>query len=549
MSVISTTICFIDDIQSVVDGISKQINWERHGITVSGTAINGEDGLNLITSSKPDIIVTDIRMPKLDGLELTRRVKELLPRSKVILMTGFSDFEYAKQAVQLGAFNFITKPFSLAHIEEIVVKAKEEIEALRNQEHHIADLEQRVQESMPFLRQELFAWLLHHKVNEQEAKQRWEYVTPDLEPRQLLVMILEIDGFDDKYRDSPMNELELARFALKNITEETIAVYTRGLVFRDTANRLVAVLNAPLSNSVSAIAEACCHHVSVYTSLTVSIGIGRIVSYIHDLYASYDQALHALSYHFYTGGNAVISYEEVANTEMSLPRSIRSAEQEMVYAIQSGNVSQAIMRLDHILDEFKDMLPLPKPEYFISLYYELAYMTLRALQEKVPMNELTDLSSIVREGRVSSERSLADMRRVLHHIVTLGCEHIENHSRSAAVKIIQEAIQYVKSNLDQDISLSACAKAVHLSPSYFAGLFKKVTGMAFSHYVTQIRIEEAKLLLLEDRPIQEIAESLGYAERRYFSDVFKKYTQMTPSEFKQAHLDNNFPLQKEGVRE
>jgi two-component system response regulator YesN len=103
--------------------------------------------------------------------------------------------------------------------------------------------------------------------------------------------------------------------------------------------------------------------------------------------------------------------------------------------------------------------------------------------------------------------------------------------------------------LNQDISLSACAKVVHLSPSYFAGLFKKVTGMAFSHYVTQIRIEEAKRLLLEDRPIQEIAETLGYAERRYFTDVFKKYTQMTPSEFKQAHLDNNFPLQKEGIRE
>lgn len=128
MSAITTTICFIDDIQSVVDGVSKQINWERHGITVSGTAINGEDGLMLITSCRPDIIVTDIRMPKLDGLELTRRVKELLPRSKVILMTGFSDFEYARQAVQLGAFDFITKPFSLAHIEEIVVKAKKKLQ-------------------------------------------------------------------------------------------------------------------------------------------------------------------------------------------------------------------------------------------------------------------------------------------------------------------------------------------------------------------------------------------------------------------------------------
>lgn len=542
MSAITTTICFIDDIQSVVDGVSKQINWECHGITVSGTAINGEDGLMLITSCRPDIIVTDIRMPKLDGLELTRRVKELLPRSKVILMTGFSDFEYARQAVQLGAFDFITKPFSLAHIEEIVVKAKKEIAAIRNQEDHIAELEQRVQESMPFLRQELFTLLLHHKVDEQEAEQRWEYVKPDLESRDLLVMILEIDGFDDKHRDSPMNELELARFALKNITEETIALYTRGMVFRDSANRLVAVLNTPLSAPAAVIAEACCQHVRLYTSLTISIGIGRPVTYIHELYSSYDQALHALSYHFYTGGNAVISYEDIANTEMSLPRSIRTAEQEMVYALQSGNVEQALLTLDHILNEFTDRSPLPKPEYFISLYYELAYMMLRAIQDKVPMNELSDLNMIVREGRVSSERSLTDMKKILHSIVTLGCERIENQNRSAAAKIIQEAIHYVKSNLDQDLSLSACAKAVHLSPSYFASLFKKVAGMAFSQFVTQERMELAKRLLLEDRQIQEIADSLGYVERRYFTDVFKKYTQMTPSEFKQAHIRNSISL-------
>ncbi|MGG3308098.1 response regulator [Paenibacillus lautus] len=542
MSAITTTICFIDDIQSVVDGVSKQINWERHGITVSGTAINGEDGLMLITSCRPDIIVTDIRMPKLDGLELTRRVKELLPRSKVILMTGFSDFEYARQAVQLGAFDFITKPFSLAHIEEIVVKAKKEIAAIRNQEDHIAELEQRVQESMPFLRQELFTLLLHHKVDKQEAEQRWEYVKPDLESRNLLVMILEIDGFDDKHRDSPMNELELARFALKNITEETIALYTRGMVFRDSANRLVAVLNTPLSAPAAVIAEACCQHVRLYTSLTISIGIGRPVTYIHELYSSYDQALHALSYHFYTGGNAVISYEDIANTEMSLPRSIRTAEQEMVYALQSGNVDQALLTLDHILNEFTDRSPLPKPEYFISLYYELAYMMLRAIQDKVPMNALSDLNMIVREGRVSSERSLTDMKKILHSIVTLGCERIENQNRSAAAKIIQEAIHYVKSNLDQDLSLSACAKAVHLSPSYFASLFKKVAGMAFSQFVTQERMELAKRLLLEDRQIQEIADSLGYVERRYFTDVFKKYTQMTPSEFKQAHIRNNISL-------
>lgn len=538
----AVTICFIDDIRSVVEGLSKEIRWEDHGISVCGTALNGADGLAMVESARPDIIVTDIRMPKLDGLELIKRVREMLPRSKVIFMTGFSDFEYAKQAVELGAFGFITKPFSLANIEEVVLKAKAEVECSRNQELHVAELERQVQASMPLLRQEFFKFLLHHKANPSEITSRWEYLKPDLEPNQLLVMVVEIDRFADFCRDVPMKDMELARFALLNITEETIAMFTKGLVFRETGSRLVAVMNMPSDESVVAVAEACCHNASMYTRLTVSIGLGRTVGTIHELSASYSQAVHALSYHFYTGGNAVISYDDVADARIPVPGGLYDRGLNIVYSLQSGNINHTLKTLDQILEDYMNTEQLPDPEYFISLYYELAYMMLRAVQEKVPMTDLADLHAFVREGRSSSEKSIEHMKRNLRHIAAEGCRYIESQNRSAAGNIIKTAVDYVKTHLDQDISVRVCAHIVHLSPSYFASLFKKVTGVTFNQFVTQERMTEAKRLLLEDRPIQEIAERLGYVERRYFSDVFKKHTRMTPSEFKQAYLSKNLSL-------
>lgn len=535
-------ICFIDDIRTVVEGISQQIQWDQHGITVCGTAINGLEGMALIENYRPDIILTDIRMPMLDGLELTSRIKETLPAAKVILMTGYSDFEYAKQAVQLGAFDFITKPFSLSHIEEVVLKAKAEIEDERHKENRMAEMEQKVTESLPILRQEFFTLLLHHKADQREAERRWSYIKPDLVAKHLFVMVIEIDGFAEKCVHTSISEIELIRFSLQNIMEETIAPYTRGLIFRDTTTRFAAVLNTTEVISAAELAEACCGNIEAHTSFTISIGIGLPADQIYELSSSYNQAVQALSYHLYTGGNAVMSYADMSYTAASIPLNLRVKEQELIHALQSGNRIHTLKILNQLFDELTTVHPLLKPEYLISLFYELSFMMLRALQEKIPYADLAGIDALVRGKQMTSSISIEDMQRILKDIAGLGCQQIERQTRSTAANVVQEAILYVREHLHQEFYIGDAAKHVHLSTSYFANLFKKVTGMTFNQFVIQERMEQAKRLLLEDRQVQEIAEALGYVERRYFSDVFKKYTRMTPSEFKQTYIGKNLNL-------
>ncbi|KKO52394.1 response regulator [Paenibacillus sp. DMB20] len=534
-------ICFIDDIRTVIEGMARQIRWDLHGITVCGTAINGLEGMTLIHDCRPDIILTDIRMPKLDGLELTRRVKELLPQSEVILLTGYSDFEYAQKAIQLGAFDFITKPFSLSGIEEVVLKAKEKIQNERRKENRMAEMERKVMEGLPILRQEFFRYLLHHKADPQETKRRWAYLNPVLDPCHLFVMVIEIDGFRDASSRISVGESELVRFTLQNILEDTITLSAKVFILRDTATRFSAVLNMPSGATAMDLAEDCCSNVRRFTRYTVSIGIG-LPTHAHDLSVSYEQAIQALSYHLYTGGDAVMSYADVKFTAAVPPPHLRNKEQELIRALQAGGRDEALEILDQLFHEQSLQQPLPKPEYLISLFYEISFIMLRALQERVPYGDLEDLDIMIRERPIASLASVDDMEHMLKDIAVQGCRLIERRTRSQAANIIQEAVLFVRENLNRELHSADAARHVHLSTSYFAHLFKKVTGRTFNQFVIQERMEQAKRLLLEDRQVQDIAESLGYLERRYFSDVFKKYTGLTPSEFKQAHVGNSLNL-------
>ena len=148
--------CVIDDIKTVVQGISNQINWETHGIRIVGTASNGEKGIELINQTEPHIVLTDIRMPKINGLEMTRQVLKKFPRTRIVFLSGYTDFQYAQQAVQLGAFDYIVKPYTPQKIIEVVLKARKSIEEEMGETQRYHEMERKLRESLPYLRQEYF---------------------------------------------------------------------------------------------------------------------------------------------------------------------------------------------------------------------------------------------------------------------------------------------------------------------------------------------------------------------------------------------------------
>jgi two-component system response regulator YesN len=527
------SLCIIDDIRSVVDGLTA-IEWSTHNIGVEGVSTNGLDGLELVKRVKPDIIITDIRMPRMDGLTMLREILELKHSCKVILISGYTDFEYAKQAVQLGAFDFVVKPFTEDDIMEAVLKAKEQVLEERSHLLSIQEMELKVRESMPLLRQEYFALLVKHRTPWEAASQRWEFLNIDLAQQGFVVMLLNIDGFAEQVAELSVREVELIRFSLQNIAEETIRRYTKSIVFRASHNRFVAVLNDPDAVTVSQIAEKCCRNVESNTKFTISIGYGERVEQVSELPNSFRQADRALTYHLFTDGNGAIGYDELPTTDRQLPLAMEHKD-ELLLVLRSGNGHRAADLLADMSEKFRSMTPQPNPDYLFSLYEELATSAIRTLYELVPQQIVQPLVDQFKASRGTVGSKLSVLQQQLLKLCQEGADLVRDNSLSEAQTIIYKSLDYLQSHLERNVTVSECAAYVHLSASYYSSLLKRVTGMTFTQYVTSERINKAKSMILSGIPVQEVAVAVGYEERRYFSEMFKKMTGMTPSEFRESY--------------
>ncbi|WP_310832180.1 response regulator [Paenibacillus pedocola] len=529
-------LCIIDDIKSVVDMIARKPQWQEHGIEVAGTALDGEEGLEMIRREKPDIVLTDIRMPRMDGLEMTRAILGFAPECKIIILSAYSEFSYAQQAIRLGAMDFVKKPFSLDEIVNVVLKAKALCLQEREEQDRIQAMELKIKESLPVLRQEYLTFLMQHQTAGHSAKSRWEYLGIPLAQHNFVVFIAEIDHFAEKYYRQPVQEIELIRFSLQNILEESVAEWTRGIIFREAANRYVCIMNTDDSGIAGQIAEACCANVSRYSRCTISVGMGLYVSAIDELADSYGQALSALAYHFYTDGNAVYSYANIVHKPQAVNSYSLSAEQDFLFALRSGNQDKTRLILNRIFGELLELNPLPAPQYVENIGYELAFKICRVMLELFPPGKVQVLEQQVNQLRSRPHPSLQEIRSLLEGLCAEGCRWIEEERSFESNRIIHQAKAYICANLHTSLTLEQVAKQINLSQGYFSNLFKKVLGISFQQFVMHEKMEKAKTMLIEGLQVQEIAMELGYEHRRYFSEVFKKYTDMTPSEFKISYL-------------
>ncbi|MGG1556101.1 response regulator [Paenibacillus ferrarius] len=531
----SVSLFVVDDIRSVVEMIATKIPWPEHGIHIAGTATDGEEGLQRILETKPDLILTDIRMPRMDGLEMTRRIVEALPASKVMILSAYTDFDYAQKAIQYGALDYVKKPFSIDQIVQAVLKAKEIWEQENRSRNELLGLQKKMKESMPALRQEYLSLLVHHQTNEAELARLSDFLDIHALMPPFVVMTIQVDQFTDKYAEVPLKELELVRFSLQNIVEETIAAHTTSVVFRESYNRYICILREGSGEEAMAVADACCENIARHTKFTISIGLGACVDTVRELPKSYQQSLHALSYHFYTGGNGAFSYIREAAEHPVEWIYTEDSENEFLFAFRSGNRDSCVAWAESIFAEIAKVSVLPDPGSVERLLEGLVLRMLRVLTEKFLRASLAVFEAKQQEIREHA----ADLQAYQAWFIGLceiGCAMIHQERVSESQRIIHRSAEYIKANLGSELTLEHCAKQVNLSWGYYSNLFKKVTGTTFQQFVTQARIDRAKTMLIEDYQVQEIAQQLGYEHRRYFSEVFKKQTGLTPTEFKEMSL-------------
>ena len=512
--------CVIDDIKTVVEGIANQINWETYGIRIVGTASNGEKGIELIERTEPHIVLTDIRMPRINGLEMTKQVLTKFPRTRIVFLSGYTDFQYAQQAVQLGAFDYIVKPYTPKKIIEVVLKARISIEEEMGETQRYHEMERKLRESLPYLRQEYFQLLLQFRTTPELAAKRWDFLNIGLERERFVVMLTEIDQFAKQTETLPVQEVELIRFTVQNILEESLRRFTKGFVFRDNTNRFVAIFNPPDTLSVEAISEQCRENVEKYSRYTVFLGLGEEVMAIHQISYSYAQALAALSNSFYTGGNTVYSYQNMSPIHQTVPHYSPEKEKELFYCLRSGNLNKASAIVDEIFEETVTTSVPPAPEVVKGYCDDLSFLIKRVFSEKLTDEEMEQIERHFMYIKNLSSK-LKELQGNIKELCRIGCELIQKRHVEDANQVVEQVIQHIRQNVASNMTVNDYAKLVFLSGSYFANLFKKVTGMTVVQFVTTERMEQAKIMLAQGKQVQEIAQALGYEDRPHFSELLK----------------------------
>jgi two-component system response regulator YesN len=531
-------IVLVDDEAIVRETIKEQIRWQEHGFECIGDCGNGIEALELMEKVKPDVVLSDIYMPFMDGLELTRRVVAEYPGVKVIILTGYDDFEYARQAVKLKASDFILKPITAAELRKVLDQLKTELDEETAVLEHSERLKQLLNESLPLLKERFLERLVTSPLGVKEIEERLAYFRLSLPGPEYIELAVDIENFEPHERFQSDSDRELLRFAVYNVVSEIVSRETGAVAFRNREELVIAILSGAqpelLQERAQEVAEDIVESLRKYLKASVSVGIGVTVRGWPELRSSHATAISALDYRFLLGSNRVINIRDMEGNRKLAALPSKDWERQFIAAIKTGSTREVHAVIEQVIRECKTAL-FPMGKCYLVIQ-RLIIGLLHAIQELEGS-----------EAEIFGEQANPVMD--IYQCKTL--DEIESWLKEACRKVsagisemrddfcklqVQRAAQYIKEMYaDEKLTLKSICHYVNMSTSYFSSVFKAHTGKTFIEYLTCVRMEKAKeLLKYSTLKTYEIASNVGYGDPHYFSALFKKHTGDTPTEYRQT---------------
>ncbi len=524
----------VDDEERARTGIRKLIDWAAHGIEIVGEARDGAEALEFMRANPADILLTDIRMPVMDGIELIERVADSYPAARCVIMSGHDEFAYAQRAMAAGAGHYLLKPSRRQEILDLVLKLTEEIEEEKAEEKRLEELKNGFRESFPFLKESALSRLALTE------RPPYERLLSNLKLNGIAfphpffgALVVQIDNFHAVQQKYGNVDIELFKYALKNISEETFAPLCRCAAF-EYNDDLVLILNAEEwldAKEIAPYAREIQTNAERYLKFTVSVGIGSLDKGIEHLRASRLEAAKALNARFFAGSGKIADYLEAAEEEEDFSQtSYPLADEKTVLAAVAAGEEDAIQ------GGLKAFLAALKPESsskisvvnsVIALYFALYRL---CVERNVNVQEVFG-SQLAEITRMLARSSLDHIVSSLTDAALRISEHL--NAKKNGNKLFDAVLAYVRDNFRKDINRESVAREVFVTPGYISYLFKQQMQTSFIDYLHRIRIEHASRLL-EDPSlrISDIAHDAGYQDEKYFFQVFKKYMGMTPNQYR-----------------
>lgn len=531
----------VDDKKDVIEGIICMGNWESMSCVISGKAYNGEEALRIIKEIKPQIVITDIRMPKMDGIELTRQIKIFDESIKVIILSGYDEFSYAQQAVKLGAEEYLLKPAEIHMISEAVSRCAEKLEKEKSDMESKILRKQRLIQSLPLLRDEFFQSLINQDIglNDSLIQKKMEFLKLSLDYKKVMILAIDIDNICELRNKGGHEEIELYKFGVKNIIEDVLVDYGQGAIFT-VDNKIALVIDVDKVanvrdnyNRIKKLGHKICDAVKEYLNITVTIAVNKSMVHIKNIGNVYRELEKNLSYKLYLGDNCLITEEQISkHKESTKGPNPQALEKELLLSIKHGETKEAIEFFERL---FKALLLWEKrPTVFKAKIFEIMLTIGHLCDQSYESKDISEFKEL---------SGFDDIRDYVKVYIEDRANIIQLNKKSPIEKSMDRGKEFIHLHYAENINLQKTAEHVCMSPTYFSAVFKEYVNQSFIEYLISYRIKMAKEFLLSGNyKIYEVAAMVGYSDRRYFSEVFKKHVGMKPKEYSRVHKNKNTPL-------
>ena len=527
----------VDDEPLVQIGVKSMLNWADYEIEVIGSAANGKQALDIIESNIPDIVITDIKMPIMDGLELTKYCIENFEKPPVfIILTSYEEFELAKRAIKYNVIDYLIKLELDANLlGESIGNALDKVKKNYEKEENLqVELENNFMAHI--FEEKLFIKLLYNLFeNEEQLNMQLNDLKLDLEGDSFLACFCEISGNNE---ESLSDEQILNQYICTlNMVKEIAVKYLKCFIISLDYKHFVIIccfkkeqrenINELVFSSLERISSMVCK----YFNVKIKIGIGNPYNRLKSIDVSFEEARHCFNSSgneekiaFYSDLKKISYVEDVFDISFfkeDLMKAFEEYDTEAIYKIFSQIIK--------VFSEQPD-----KHLQALDCACNILYLCLNLLPDgencinEIFSNEVDGYKSIYAKKNVGQINGWVGWLR------DKLCEYLEERKKDYKHNIINHVKKYINEHLEDKLSLNEIAALYSISPSYLSALFKKNCDIGFSEYITQMKINKAKeLLLKENYKVYEVSDMLGFESAFYFSKVFKKVTGYSPKEYTQ----------------
>ncbi|MFV0361800.1 MAG: response regulator [Suipraeoptans sp.] len=503
-------------------------------LTVVGEASNANDGMELIETLRPDVVITDIMMPGTDGIEFTKIIKDKFPHIRVILISGYDDFEYANQGIKLGVLDYIVKPINQEAIVKVAQKVWEDIEEERQHKEEFNKLKEELNQNAEYIKEKaLYSLVLGQ--NSRAALECLDYFGVDLHNGIYQTAVIDCSPDGEHARGNKEHELERIIKSLK--CKRTIARYAaeyEGIYVFSADTKMINLLNNNTEIDFDEFCETMRCQIEDELNNSLYIGVGNRYGEIGQIKHSFHEALEALAYWYAIGDSHTVCFEDIC---MYSTANRVSIDEEILhkfsFLVRSGMVEDVSKLMNELFTEMKNN-GISKDDATV--------FAVKLLMEVLPVfRDITESSRGVKQDiasvttKIMAQPNLNDLQMYLTNTMVNITNVINETFRDKADGIVDNVVSYINENyMDEELSLADIAKKYFVNSSYLSRIFKEKVGKPFRDYLFEVRMGNAKRLFEQsDLKAYEVSVKCGIKDPSYFSVCFKKYTGKSVNQYKQ----------------